>query len=159
VDNGAFSGFDPVSFRRLLGRVAGSDRLVWIACPDKVADARGTLALFEEWHEEVARAGPVAFVGQDGQEDLDVPWANFACFFIGGSTRWKLSEAAADLADQAKRRGKWLHMGRCNSRRRLRHARTLGCDSVDGTSMSRWGDHHLERFARWAGDLEMPELF
>jgi hypothetical protein len=74
-----------------------------------------------------------ALVAQDGLEALPVPWEAFDVLFIGGSTAWKLSEACFSLIAEAKRRGKWVHMGRVNSLRRLRIAKSVGCDSVDGT--------------------------
>lgn len=48
-------------------------------------------------------------------------------------TEWKLGRAAALLTQEAKRRGKPVHMGRVNSRRRLRYAASIGCDTADGT--------------------------
>ncbi len=159
VDNGAFSGFDPLAFRRLLGRCAGQPRLLWIVCPDVVGDARATAERFEEWRAEVAQAGPVAYVGQDGQEDFAPPWERFESFFIGGSTRWKLSAAAAGLAAEARSRGKWLHMGRVNSRRRMTIASDLGCDSIDGSSASRWGDKYLWKYLLWLRQLRQQAVF
>ncbi len=144
VDNGAFSGFDPAAFRRLLGKCGGQPRLLWVACPDVVGNARGTLAWFAEWQPVLRAAGvSVALVGQDGMEDLDVPWEDCACLFLGGSTRWKLSQASADLGTEARRQGKGLHMGRCNTRGRIRAAHDRGCDSIDGKSFNAWKDIHL----------------
>lgn len=161
ADNGCYGGLDAPAFRSLLRRVAGKPNLLWAVCPDVVADARATLALFAEWYPELHAAGlPIAFVAQDGQEDLPVPWDRIAALFIGGSTRWKLSQASADLGIEAKRRGLLLHMGRVNSRRRLEAAHRIGCDSVDGTGMSKWGDRHLLKFARWLRQIEgQPVLF
>jgi hypothetical protein len=153
VDNGAFRGFDPEPFRRLLGRVRGRPRLLWIACPDIVADCRATLDRFREWREEVAAAGPVAFVGQDGSEGQDLPWGEFDCLFVGGSTEWKLSGAAWDLAREAKRRGKWLHLGRVNSRRRLRYAWSMNADSTDGSSASMFGDKYIHKYLHWQAEM------
>jgi hypothetical protein len=154
IDNGAFSGFDPDRFRRLLRRAADKPRLLWVVCPDVVGQARATLDLFEQWQPELTAAGvPVAFVGQDGQEDLPVPWDRLDAFFVGGSTRWKLSEAAGDLVREAKRRGKWVHMGRVNSLRRMRVAYEIGCDSCDGSSASRWGDKYTMQYPRWLGRI------
>jgi hypothetical protein len=161
-DNGAYSGLDEAAFRKMLGKVAGAPRCLFVVVPDVVADARATLALFGRWAPECRAAGqPLAFVGQDGAEDCDLPWADFDAFFVGGSTRWKLSGAAADLGAEAKARGKWLHMGRVNSMRRLRIAYRLGCDSVDGSSYSRWRhrtithrpDMSLERHLRFLAAL------
>jgi hypothetical protein len=179
VDNGAFSGFDPESFRRLLGRVRGRPRLLWVACPDVVGDCHGTLASFEQWQGEVAEAGPVAFVAQNGQERLSLPWDRFDCLFIGGSkecagcrfvrpkesrddhcphcgrelTEWKLSNAAWDLGQEAKRRRKWLHLGRVNSRRRLRYAWSMNADSTDGSSASMFGDKYIHKYLKWQAEM------
>jgi hypothetical protein len=84
---------------------------------------------------------PLALVGQDKMESQ--PWVPFAfdlaaAFFVGGTTEWKLSQAAADMAREAKRRGLWVHMGRVNSIRRLEWAWSIGCDSVDGTGLTRY---------------------
>src|SRR5438132_1322729 len=42
-DNGAYRGFEPERFRRLLKRIAGQPRCLFVVCPDVVADARATL--------------------------------------------------------------------------------------------------------------------
>jgi len=141
VDNGAYSGFDAARFRRLLAKAAGRPRLLWVVAPDVVADARATRKLFDAWRPELAAAGvPVAFCAQDGAERLELPWGEFACLFVGGSTRWKLSTAAAELMAEARARGQKVHVGRVNSLRRLRTAYERGADSVDGSGYSRW--HH-----------------
>lgn len=161
IDNGAFSGFNADGFRNLLRRAAGKPGLLWVVCPDVVGDAGGTLAMFDVWQPELVDAGvPVAFVGQDGQEDLPVPWDRFDALFIGGSTKWKLSEAAGELGREAKRREKWLHMGRVNSRRRLQSAYDMGCDSVDGSSLSMFGDKYIHKFCAWVRQIEQqPTIY
>jgi hypothetical protein len=154
-DNDAFSkgGFDAAAYRGMLDRLrAGAPPgLLFVTAPDVVGDARATAALFDRWLDEV-KAGadesdhlPAALVGQDGMEALDWEWwFGFAdAFFVGGSTDWKLSRAAADLAREAKARGMHVHMGRVNSLRRLRAAYDMGCDSVDGTSYSWFTDARL----------------
>jgi hypothetical protein len=152
MDNGAFSGFDPLSFRRRLARdVHARERCLFAVCPDVVGDARATLALFGQWRDEVAAAGyPIAFVGQDGAESTDVPWDRLDAWFVGGSTAWKLSLASADLIGEARRRGKWCHVGRVNSLRRLRWCVEAGANSCDGSSMSMFGDKYVGRFCAWS---------
>lgn len=146
ADNDAFGAWDEGRFVRMLGRVEGWPGCLFVAAPDVVGDARATLERFDDWRWEVAGRGlPVALVGQDGAEDCDIPWDALDAFFVGGSTGWKLSSAAADLVAEANRRDKWTHMGRVNSRERLRIAYDLGCDSVDGTGWSRFPDHYLRR--------------
>ena len=154
ADNSAFVGFDPAAFCAMLGRVAGKERCLFVACPDVVGDASRTLALFEVWQPIIASLQlPVALVGQDGLEALSVPWERIDSLFLGGSTDWKLSRAAAELAKEAKRREKWVHMGRCNTRRRLEHAFALGCDSVDGSGFSRWPDRRIPKALSWLAKL------
>ena len=63
-----------------------------------------TLDLFDRWYPHIQHL-PLALVGQDGMEDKELPWSCFDCFFIGGSTRWKLSHAALTLAIEAKQQG------------------------------------------------------
>lgn len=170
IDNGAYSGFDEPAFRRLVAASVGQPRLLWVAAPDVVGDASATLALFARWLPDLRSAGvPVAFVGQDGAESLPLPWGDLDCFFVGGSTAWKLSQASADLCTEARQRGKWVHMGRVNSLRRLRVAHDRGCDSVDGSGYSRFAavarlkgrsDMLLERHLRYLAELDAsPTLF
>lgn len=160
VDNGAFSGFDEARFLRLLERCRGQPRCLFVVAPDVVANAKVTLAQWPWWSALIRSRGlPPAFVGQDGQEGLPLP-DGMAAYFVGGSTRWKLSQASADLCREAKRRGLWVHVGRVNSLRRLRTAYDFGADSVDGSSMSMFGDAHVAKFARWIDRIRgEPDLF
>jgi hypothetical protein len=146
ADNDAFGAWDELRFITMLDRCQDWPGCLWVAAPDVVGNARATIERFWDWHIEIAGRGlPIALVGQDGAENLDLEWHAFDAFFIGGSTEWKLSHAAADLAEEGKRRGKWVHIGRVNSRRRLRIAYDLGADSVDGTGWSRFPDDYLLR--------------
>lgn len=150
IDNGAFSGFNATAFVRLCMRAEGSPRLLWVACPDIVGDATQTATEFERWAPSLHRLRlPVALVAQDGAEDLVQPWDQFCCLFIGGTTEWKLSHAAWDLCREAKRRDKLVHMGRVNSLRRMKIAQLYGCDSIDGSSASKYGDKYIHKYCRW----------
>lgn len=143
----------------MLRRIAGLPRCLFVVVPDVVGNAQATLHLFDEWWQEVDEScQPKALVAQDGMEYLDVPWGCFDALFIGGSTAWKLSAASADLCREAKARGKWLHMGRVNSRRRMRDAFEMGCDSVDGSSASRFADKFLQKYLRWIVHIESQRL-
>jgi hypothetical protein len=141
ADNGCFTCLDREAFMRLLMRVRGKPNLLFVVAPDVVADAKATLKRFEIWEPAMHYLGlPVAFVGQDGQEDLPVPWGRFEAFFVGGSTEWKLGRAAVALVQEAKAREKWVHMGRVNSIKRITYAANIGCDSVDGWQWSAFRD-------------------
>ncbi len=153
ANNGCWGGLDVLAFRRMLVAVTGKPRCLFVVCPDVVADARATLALFGEWAALVRTTGhPLAFVGQDGAEDAGVPWGEIDAYFVGGSTAWKMSRASISLMAEARSRGKHVHVGRVNTQRRLRWAYDCGADSVDGSIFSRmsdkfllWGLHCLQR--------------
>jgi hypothetical protein len=161
-DNDAFSGFDATTFRKMLARVQGKPGCLFVACPDVVCDPAGTLVLFREWSPEIASGGqPIAFVGQDGCESGPIPWDQFQTLFIGGSTQWKESRSAMALCDQAKSRGKWVHVGRVNTLRRIRKLWDWGTvDSVDGTTFSKWPRVYMPEAIRWLSTLgAQPTLF
>lgn len=148
VDNGAFSGFDEAAFQKLLRRFRPhrSGQCKFVAAPDVVGDAAATTARFRTWEPRLHAEGwPVAYVGQDGLQLADVPWASCEAVFIGGTTAWKLGPSARALVEAGVARGKWVHMGRVNRNRRIRYALRLGCDSIDGTSFSRWALVHIPR--------------
>lgn len=160
ADNDAFLAWDEERFVRMLGRIEGYPGCLFVAAPDVVGDARATLGRFEDWRWEIAGRGlPVALVGQDGAEDCDLPWDSFDAWFVGGSTEWKLSAASADLVEESRRRGKWTHMGRVNTRRRMRIAYDFGCDSIDGTGWSRFPDHYLKRDIPYLHELHRQGTF
>lgn len=145
-DNDAFTGFDADAFGRMLARVAGSPRCLFVTAPDVVGDAAATLALFPRWAEVIRGQGlPVALAAQDGLTVAMTPWDQMDALFIGGSTAWKLGPAAAVLAREAKARGLHVHMGRVNSDRRIQYARSIGVDSVDGSGYARFSQDRLPK--------------
>lgn len=153
ADNAAFSGFNAALFCSLLGRLRGSSPL-WVAAPDVVGDARSTLGRFERWQPVIAECGlPSALVLQDGVEETEIPWDRFDAVFVGGSTEFKLSAAAADVVAEAKRRLKLTHMGRVNTRKRIEHAVRVGCDTVDGSGFSRWSSIRVPMYLRWVKEI------
>jgi len=127
---------------------------LFATAPDVVGDAAAT------WERSVAvlpqlraRGYPAALVGQDGLERMAIDWIAFDCLFIGGTTRWKLSEVAWQLGTEAKRRGKHVHLGRVNSRRRLLAAATAGYDSADGTYIAFGPDRNQQRVRGWLQEI------
>ncbi len=146
ADNDAFLAWDEPRFLMMLERNAGIPGCLFVAAPDVVGDAKATADRFWDWHLEITGRGyPIALVGQDGAEDLDLEWAAFDAFFIGGTTEWKLSAAAADLMAEAKLRGKWVHMGRVNTLMRIRQAWAVDVDSIDGSGWAKFQGKYLER--------------
>jgi len=157
ADNGAFSGFDRAKwFRFLEKREAVKDRCKWIALPDVVGNGKRTLELFWFLSAEVCK-WPWALVAQDGMENESIPWKSFQCLFVGGSTEWKMSNAAADLVRAAKIVGRQVHIGRVNTVERYLHFAKLGADTCDGTGIVKY-DHMLAAIERHleTGDLPRP---
>ena len=133
-----------------------TSRCLFVAAPDVLGDAAATLKRSEYFLpliREIANL-PAALVAQDGLENLTVPWDEFDCLFIGGSTEWKLGPAARALVAEAKVRRKWAHMGRVNTRQRLRYAHAIGCDSADGTGMTRAPDVLLAQMLAWLREID-----
>lgn len=152
ADNGCFSDrWEEGRWWSFLQRHAGAaGSCLFAVAPDVVGDAAATLERSAPWLAPIRELGyPVALVAQDGLEELDVPWGELDCLFIGGTTEWKLGPHARALVAEAKARGKWVHMGRVNSGRRYAYAMAIGCDSVDGTFLTFGPDTNLPRLLAW----------
>jgi hypothetical protein len=153
ADNDCFQRLDAEAYRAMLNAIYGLPGCRFVVAPDVVGDWQATRQLWDEWQPELSAAWlPMAYVAQDGQPSEHVPWRSIDALFIGGTTAYKLSAEAEQLGREAKRRGLWLHMGRVNSRKRFDYARATGCDSVDGTSYSRWRNRWLPDALGWHRD-------
>lgn len=154
ADNGAFGkGFpgDDAWFAWLQTYAPEErSRCMFAVAPDVVGDAAATHERSMPWLAKIRALGyPAAYVAQNGLEDLEVPWDEFDVLFIGGDTEWKLGPHARALIAEAKRRGKWVHMGRVNSQRRMQYADAIGCDSADGTYIAFGPDLNLPNVLSW----------
>lgn len=138
MDNGAFARFEVKGFLAMLAKhESRKDLCRFVAAPDVVGCALRTMECFHHWQPRLAN-WPVAFVCQDGQETLNIPWQNCAAVFIGGSTDWKMSRHAAAIVKASKVIGKWCHIGRINTPGRLEYFEDLGADSCDGTGLAQY---------------------
>ncbi len=154
MDNGAFARFEAKGFLTMLAKhEPRKDLCRFVAVPDVVGCARLTLDCFRFRQPRLAN-WPVAFVCQDGQESLDIPWEHCAAVFIGGSTKWKMGEYAAAIVKAAKVIGKWCHVGRINTPARFEYFEKLGADSCDGTGLAKYS--HM-RHAIYANEVN-PRL-
>lgn len=165
ADNAAFSGFDERAFLAMLDRIKGVPGCLWVCCPDVVCDARATLEQFARWESVMRDRGgqPVALVAQNGLTVDAVPWGRIACLFIGGDNGFKDGADGRRLARAAKDRGKLVHVGRVNTRRRVELCVAMGADTVDGTGVNVAPDTNLPKMLRWIGRAEHqqrnPALF
>lgn len=155
MDNSVFTkGFDRDKFFSHLKKCEPwFSSCLFIVCPDVVGDAHGTLALWEKWSPEFKAVGvPVAFVLQDGVTTIpdDADW-----LFIGGSTEFKLGPRAREITTSD---GRPVHMGRVNTLGRIRYAKSIGCESVDGTCIAYGRTINLWRLIRWMQEIHEPWL-
>jgi hypothetical protein len=153
ADNGCFgNGYpgDAAWLAWLADRAQHVERCAFATAPDVVGNAAATMGRSLPFLPQIRRMGfPAALVAQDGLESMRVPWPEFDVLFIGGSTGWKLSQHVVDLAHEARTRGTWVHVGRVNSEKRLRFARFIGADSIDGTYLRFSPDENLLRLLRY----------
>ena len=141
IDNGRFTEagrrlFCLQEYARMIrdGLEAAGNNLLFATAPDVPFDWHATLKLSRPWLRRIRRLGcPAALVAQEGMTPDDIPWDEFDCLFIGGDDAFKESDLIRSACSEAKRRGKWVHMGRVNGLRRLLVALDFGVDSVDGT--------------------------
>lgn len=189
ADNGCFSMTYDFDEGRWFRWLQGVPRLgcVFAGAPDVVSDHYATRERSGPWLERIREAGfPAAFVGQNGAHTWNMPWDDFDVLFLGGSpeclpcgyirpvhefgrkrcpfcdtplVEWKLGKVAALLTAAAKRRGKWVHMGRVNSCKRLKYADAIGCDSADGTFLAYGPDKNLPQLEGWLRQVSAPQLF
>lgn len=167
LDCGGFGDrFHEAEWLRALDRAVDfADRCLFVVCPDRFdpddlgGNHAATLERWGRYSDEVrCRALPVAFVCQNGCTPDDVPMDADATF-IGGDTAYKLSERAYSVVAGAKAHGRWTHMGRVNSRRRVRAARLSMVDSVDGNYIKFAPDLNVGAIAAWLDDgFDQPAL-
>lgn len=151
ADNGAFGAVYP-----------GDDEfLEWLAsmpvatclfatAPDVVCDHQRTYRRSDRVIPAIRDLGyPVAFAAQNGARPYNVPWRDLDVLFLGGDTEWKIGPAARELAGEAHRLGKRVHMGRVNTLRRLRYAEHIAVDTVDGTFLTYGPRENLPRLERY----------
>jgi hypothetical protein len=148
-DNEAFTG--KFTEERFFGHLERLEpyraTCLFVSCLDAVGDSVATLERWHEWSGRIRTDGwPVAFVCQDGQMPDGIPECD--AVFIGGTTEFKLSPIADDCIREGKRRGIWVHVGRVNSGRRIRHFQLMEVDSVDGTAPCYGPDIHERKFSR-----------
>ena len=145
IDNGAWEyhcqgiPFNGERFERLVdahGRTAD-----FIILPDIVAGGGNSLALSVSWLPRLNGFRQLLLPVQDGMDPNAVlailrSWPHVG-IFLGGSTEYKLA-TMHDWGVAAAALGRWYHVGRVNSRRRIRMAAACGATSFDGTSATRF---------------------
>lgn len=157
MDNGAYTGFDPAAYIKMLERFDAHRDELFVTAPDVVGDAAATTALWRFWSRVLhgLRRRP-AYVVQDGITPHLLPDA--PAYFIGGTTTFKESAQVAEICLYAKGHGAWLHWGRVNTRRRMNMALRLNVDSYDGTGWSRFPSTRVPKAMQWTHELTSQRL-
>lgn len=156
LDNGCFnhpnrSVEDMLQFLAALSRKDAA----FFPAPDVVGDAVKTIERSLPVLPKIRALGfKAAYVIQNGIENTVIPWDALDAIFIGGDTAFKLSEQARLITQEAKARGKWVHMGRVNSFKRLKIANDWGCDSADGTYLRFTGASGVATIVKWMDKLK-----
>lgn len=161
ADNGCFSErWDYTTWYRWLENNLNPETALFATIPDVVGDHKETLKKWPEYNKSVKNLGyKTAFVLQDGADFGSLPINEMDALFIGGSTDYKLSDQARELAQMCKSLGKWVHMGRVNSRKRIQLAYEWGCDSVDGTFLAFGPDVNTPKLIQMVKSATQPTLF
>ena len=160
ADNGAFSGLDEEAFTRMLQLYRDARiKLLWVACPDVVADGMATLMEWAKWSWIIEDYGfRPCMVLQDGMDIETVIAFDPPAVFVGGSTEFKLGSVAADIVRWARASARPAHMGRVNTKSRIEYAYSLGCTSVDGSGFSKWPDIRIPLGIRWIREAKAKAL-
>ena len=144
LDNGAYSGKWTLSLwlREMWAMREYRHTCLGVIVPDVVYNWRKTLLRFLLLFWIPRLLGyRVAFATQDGGHW--VPWLLFDCLFVGGSNEHKRGLEAEQLGLLARKYGKWVHVGRCNSGwAMVQH--WPWADSYDGTTFSRHPTQQVE---------------
>ena len=157
ADNGCFAQgdrFDAEAWLAWVKRLP-TEGCLFVVAPDVVGDPHATWERSIPYLPQLMQMGfPAALCAQDGIEDTEIHWDYFDALFLGGSTEWKLSQAANDVAAGGEGQGKWTHMGRVNSRKRLRIAQTFAVDSADGTFLAFGPLKNEPQLRAWLDELD-----
>lgn len=141
IDNGAWGAFkkklpfDGDAFRSLVE--AYGSMADFVVVPDKVAEGLASLEFSLSWMERLRGMRLLLLPLQDGMKAADIgpvlrEYPDLG-LFLGGSTDWKLA-TMGEWGAVAHAFGRHYHVGRVNSRKRIRMCQHAGADSIDGTS-------------------------
>lgn len=141
LDNGAWKAFqqkqpfDERAFGKLVN--ASGESAEFIVCPDIVAGGMKSLEFSLSWIHRLPTHSKLLLPVQDGMDVFTVaailqPDPRLG-IFLGGSTEWKL-KTMGEWGELAAIMNRHYHVGRVNSRRRIKLCEEAGADSFDGTS-------------------------
>lgn len=139
LDNGAFTQFKARTFTRMAEAAVDDSRCLWIAVPDYPMCAYSTIGLFRHWKHVIKRKRAFVLQNDIHRYKKLIPWNEIVCVFVGGDDNFKESKEAVEIAIEARKRRKWVHVGRVNTVRRLDFWEPYA-HSIDGSGIARF-DH------------------
>jgi hypothetical protein len=163
ADNGCYAQgerFDAGEWLAWLGSLRPHrGTCLFATAPDVVGDWSPSWARSQLYLPTIQQLGfRPALVAQDGMPLRALDLGGFDVLFIGGTDEFKLSEDAYELAAKAHRQGRWVHMGRVNSLRRLTACRVSLIDSADGTFVKFGPDRNLPQVYDWLDTLQQQSV-
>lgn len=158
ADNGCYSAqerFSVERWLRFLRKWQGQGKCLFAVAPDIPFDMIGTLERSLPYLATIRSLGyPSALAIQNGVEHVSLPWDDFDCVFIAGTKAFKTCRIARDVCEEAKSRGKHIHLARRNSQKGLQEAWGMGADSADGTYLKYGPDKNWPKLQRWFDNLK-----
>lgn len=141
LDNGAWHchqhglEFDVEAFEKALGLLG--EHADFVVAPDIVMGGMDSLELSLSWLSRLNRFRLVLIPVQDGFTEADMRTIvnERTGVFVGGSTEWKLATIPL-WASFGNSTGAYVHVGRVNTRRRIRLCMAAGAHSFDGSGPS-----------------------
>lgn len=152
-DNGVYAAYQKkrywdedmeVDYFRMLDKLPKEKPPLFVILPDVVADWNATLALAQIYLPLLRDRGlPSAIALQDGCDFQEAMRLNTEAIFVGGSTEWKLANIE-NAVRYFKPVGRWVHIGRVNTAKRLSLCLRAGVDSCDGTGLNKHFDRMIQ---------------
>ncbi len=152
LDNGAFTQFKAGTFTRMAEAAVDDSRCRWIAIPDYPMCAYSTIGLFRHWKHVIRRKRAFVLQNDIYRYKTLIPWNEIVCVFVGGDDRFKESREAVEIAIEARERGKWVHVGRVNTVRRLDFWEPYA-HTIDGSGIARF-DHMITPVISYLQQIE-----
>ena len=143
MDSGAWTcykqgiPFDEKAYMHGIERMGdGAD---WVVLPDIVGGGRESLEFSERWIDKVRHIDLLLIAVQDGMDPDEVQTLLDPTIgiFLGGTTEFKIKTMRI-WGELARNNDCYYHVGRVNSKRRIRQCQDAGAHSFDGSGVSRF---------------------
>ena len=157
ADNGCYAAgdtFSPERWMTFLKRWQGHGTCLFAVAPDVPRNMEATLNRSLPYLSVIRELGyPAALAIQNGVEHHCLPWTDIDAVFIAGDKSFKTGRIAREVCEEAKTRGKHIHIAKRNSARALQEAQGMDANSVDGTYLKYGPDTNWPKLQWWFSQL------